>query len=241
MTQRRTWLSTLGALLPLIFVPLLMTPGSGLGQSTPANEQEFGSQPAGRMHALMERTFLKVDVLTLDLCFDSDTSEGLARALDGAENDVRDSVAQTAFNAQEAVGLIEFKRGIELGQFLEGVAEDHERAVAAGLLADSTRNALTEALPEWFSFLEERKILEGDRIHYRFYPDSVRTTFHGVDDLRRERVSVGKERRGSILGAYFAPGASLRDRLIESLWAEESELASSEGRCHLAAGPRHSS
>ena len=225
----------------LILAPLFPTNGALFAQTAPRQDEELGELATGRMHALLERTFLRVDVLTLDLCFDRATARAIAEALAPGSEDsdaVEDAVAEAALGASEAVGVLEFKRGITLEQFLEGVSEDHVRAVEAGFLADSTRQALQRALPRWYEFLANRRILEGDQIRYRFFPDSVRTTFVGAGgETLLDRVSVGRERRASILGAYFAPGGSLRDRLIESAMAGDAKPSPILDRCRVALQP----
>ena len=143
----------------------------------------------------------------------------------------RQAAASHAYAADQALGVLRFHRDVSMGQFLEGIADDHRRAVEAGLLADSTRRALADELPVWYAFLEDRGVKDGDRIVYRFEPDRVRATYVGADGRTYlDRTSEGAQRKASVLGAYFAPGASLREGLLDSLFREGRDGAD---RCRV--------
>lgn len=222
----RSWTGALRALALALVIPN----GLLLAQSDLSGDA-LGRGPFGHMKALLERTIFKVDVLTLDLCLDEPTSQALARAAGGGGEPERQKVADLAVEADRALAVIGFHRDVSMDQFLGGIGDDHERAVEAGLLADSTRRALARDLPTWYAFLEERGVKKGDRIAYRFEPGSVRVTYVGVDGRTYlDRTSLGPERRASILGAYFAPGASLRERLLDSVLAGEAVREGEAGR-----------
>lgn len=217
----------------------LPTGGSLLAQHPARDVGHLGLIPAGRMHALLERTFLRVDVLTLDLCFDGAAAEAMASVRAGPDDAGRqarnEAVVSAALAASEAIGVVEFQREIDLDQFLDGIAEDQDRAVGAGFLDDSTRIALAPTLRTWYGFLAERGIRDGDRIYYRFGPESVRATYLGVEGtVHLDERSTGAQRRASILGAWFAPGSSLREELIESLFQEGGAPEATLDRCHTA-------
>ncbi|NIP97517.1 MAG: hypothetical protein GWO24_30440, partial [Akkermansiaceae bacterium] len=73
------------------------------------------------------------------------------------------------------LAITAFERSIGLDQFLDGIEDDQEKAVEAGFLADSTFQAIQDSLPVWYAFLDQRRIQDGDRIFYRFFPGGVRT------------------------------------------------------------------
>lgn len=210
---------------------LALPNGLLLAQADRLPGDALGRGPFGHMQALLERTLFKVDVLTLDLCLDAPTSEALARVAGRGGEPERTEMAHLAFRADRALAVIRFHRDVSMDQFLDGIGDDHQKAVEAGLLADSTRRALDKDLPTWYAFLEERGVKEGDRIAYRFEPGSVRATYVGVDGRTYlDRTSRGAQRRASILGAYFAPGASLRDRLLDSVLADDAGREDEKGR-----------
>jgi len=198
-----------------------------------SDDVPLGQEPYGHLQARLERTIFMVDVLSLDLCFDSATATAIGSAVEAPAGDdaARDEVARVALGAPRALGVVEFLRDVSLDQFLDGIGADHDRAVRAGMLDDSTRNALRTDLRDWYGFLEGRGIRDGDRIGYRFAPDRVRTTYVGVEgQTHLDRIARGTQRRASVLGAYFAPGASLREGLIDSV-LEVREPRDGPGRC----------
>lgn len=218
-------LPAVSPLLPAVSPPLLAQ------QPQP----EPGSAPFSRMHTLLQRTLLKVDVLTVDICFDSATARQLTpfavRArLSGA---AADSLARVALGGEQARARVEFLRDVSLAQFLDGVREDLRQAVKAGLLTGADYRVLDAGLPGWYAALERRGIRKGDQIIYDMGPDAVRTSF-----LRREGAppiehSVrGRGLRNSPLATWLARGSSFRPGLLDSLRGEGARArAGSPGSC----------
>jgi hypothetical protein len=190
-----------------------------------SDDIRLGASPFGHMHMLFERTIFNVDVLTLDVCFDSATAETVAVHARGGRTDAGDdAIAAAAIDAPDALGRIRFLRGVSKGQFLDGIRDEQEKAVRAGLLADSTFRMIGDSLPVWFDFLDDRGIHDGDRIVYVFRDDSLRTVYHGEDGtVLLDRTDVGKQRRTSVLATWFAPRSDFRRPLLESL--EDSDAA----------------
>jgi len=182
-------------------------------------DPDLGALPFGHMHMLLEKTIFKVDVLTLDVCLDARTAEAIAPwARTGAEGSMADSIADVAMAAPSATGLIRFRRGVSLGQFLDGIRDEQKKAVDAGLLERATFDMITDSLPAWFDFLQERGIHEDDRIAYEFRGDSLRTIFRDAGGpVLLDRTDVGSQRRISVLATWFAPGSAFRRPLLRSL------------------------
>jgi hypothetical protein len=179
----------------------------------------LGTRPYGHMRMTLERTIFQIDVLTIDVCFDSTTADRFAAfvGMEGAE----DSIAAVAIRAGSAIGRIRFLRNASRNQFLDGIRDEQEKAVRAGLLSDSTFRRIGESLPIWFEFLEERGVRDGDQISYVFGGDSLRSFYRGVDGtVWLDRTDVGPDRSLSVLATWFAPETSFRKPLIRSLTAD---------------------
>jgi hypothetical protein len=200
-----------------------------LAVSGPAPAQTVAADPAPRgswMGTLLERTFLGLDVLTVDICFDAGTAARLARlAASGSRiaGPLADSVMHAALEGERATARVVFRRDLSLRRFLDTVGEDQRRAVAAGLLSDSVHQAIKAALPLWFEALETRGIRNGDQLLYEMGRDTIRSTYLGREgSVLLERTDAGRERRNSVLGTWLAPGASLRAGLLRSLEARNA-------------------
>lgn len=186
------------------------------------------------MRTILEKTFLKVDVLSLDLCLDSAAATRIA-ALLGQDNghEVDDSIAQVAIDAHEALGRIRFLRDVGFGQFLDGIIEEQRNAVKSGFLDDSTHVAVRAGLPQWFSFLENRDIKKGDEVVYHIRGDTIRTTFTDAQGIvLMDRTDTGASRRRSVLVTWLAPRSGFRNGLLESLHRPVDE----GGACRPAPG-----
>jgi len=181
------------------------------------------TEPArGRwMGTLLERTFLRIDVLTVDLCLDAAAGariEALTAGADRVAGAVADSVTRAVLESGQATARVVFRRDLTLSRFLESVAEDQGKAVSAGLLSDTASRAIRDALPGWFAPLRERGIFDGDQLVYAMGSDSIRSRYIGRDgSVLLDRMDTGRERRISVLATWLAPGASLRNGLLRSL------------------------
>jgi hypothetical protein len=199
-------------------------------------EAQSGGAPelnGAHMRTTLEKTFLKIDVLSLDLCLDSAAAVRIRALMTQPDEEAADSIARAAIEANEALGRIRFLRDIGYGQFLDGIAEEQRNAVKTGLLDDSTHVAVRASLPEWFSFLENRDIKEGDEIVYHIRGDTIRTTYLDARGIvLMDRRDNGPSRRRSVLVTWLAPGSGFRDGLLESL----RKPAAAAGACRPAPG-----
>lgn len=182
-----------------------------------ARDTESGSYV--EMQALLEKTIFKVDVLTLIVRLLDAEAQAVRRAdvAGDRRDEQRAALAQQAIHARRACAIIEFRRGVSLGQFLNGVDENMRRARDANIITAAEHAMIADELPEAFSFLRDRKIQEGDRILYDIRGDSLTTRYVSVvGELLLEQTDVGPERRLAVLGSYFAPKSEFRKNLLDS-------------------------
>lgn len=186
--------------------------------------------PYARMEMLLERTIFRVNVLTLTVRLGPDDAARIRALATGRARSpaIEDSIARTAARSTNAFARIEFRRTISLGQFVGAVRSNLRKAVADDYLSETDGRRIGDALPRWFSFLEERKIHAGDRILYRIRGDTLRTVFLSADgDVLLDQTDVGPERRLAVLGSYFAEGSDFRRGLLRSLFSARRDGRSS--------------
>jgi len=209
-------------LLPLTTAPLhaqsaRSSPPSGI----PVDTTGLGRGPHARMHMLLEKTLFQVDVLTLEVRLGATETERidvLIAAGRPSGEPLRDSVAAVALGAREAWARLEFKRNVSLSQFLDGVRDNLREATRAGVIEPRTFRGISDDLPVWYAFLDQRGIHAGDQMYYRIHGDSLHTVYvANSGETLLDQVDVGPERRLSVLGGYFAPGSDFRDKLVDSL------------------------
>lgn len=206
---------------------------AGLGSAAPARAQSAG-EPLGRaawshMHMLLQKSVFKVDVLTVDICFDAATAAriGGIAARGPLKGAAAQAVTRAALDGRRAFARVEFVRDVSLGQFLDGVGDDLRKARDTGLIADSTYRVISTGLPRWYAFARARGIHKGDQIIYEMEPDAIRTRFltrEGTTPL--DDVEPGRARRNSPLASWLAPGSEFRAKLLESLPASPGSAAS---------------
>jgi hypothetical protein len=215
--KMRTKLSLLVAL-----AALAMLVGRTVRAEQPALDIDgLGRNPYGRMYMLLEKTFLNIDVLTVEMRFGPETADALRGLAQGHKltSELIDSIATRAYRAEDAYVEIRFKRGVSLDDFVDAVRTNLERARKANMIDEANFQNVSRNLPRWFGFLEERGIKSGDRILYRARPSSMRTIYverDGKVDL--DQTDQGSAPRLALLGGYFAPGSDFRKGLVESLF-----------------------
>jgi hypothetical protein len=187
----------------------------------PLDTASLAEGPYARMRMLWEKTFLKVDVLTLEVRVDPETRDRLAALAGGRTLSKRlaDSLAAAVIDTRDAFIRIRFERDVSLKQFLSGVDDNLRKARDAGIIDAAAYDTISAGLPRWFGFLSERGIEDGDRILYRIRGDTLRTVFVSVGgDVLLDQTDVGAERRLAVLGSYFVQGSDFREGLIRSLF-----------------------
>lgn len=197
-------------------------PGQSLAADTTiaADTVGAGAGTFGRMHMLLERTILKVDVLTLDVRVGPTTAARIKRLVtkSSGSGGLSESVAAAALEATDVLTRLEFHRDVGLDRFLGGIRDNLRRATRAGIVTPDQFRSISADLPQWYSFLADRDIRSGDRMYQRVRSDTLRTVYVGAEgDLLLDQVDVGPERRLAVLGGYFAPGSDFREGLVASV------------------------
>ena len=205
----------------LILLLLLLAPRFTQALDFPFSTQGFGEAPYSRMYTILEKTFLDVDVLRLEIYFSKETARSLELILAAKENspNVDQRLADTAGHAEEAVAKIQFLRSVSLAQFLQGIQDNLVLAKNAGYISNADYANISQGLPKWYAFLKERGIHNGDLMYYQIHHNTLRVIYKSADDgqILLDQTDVGPERRLSVLGSYFAAGSDFREGLLRSL------------------------
>lgn len=181
---------------------------------------ELASGPFSRMHMLLEKTVLKVDVAKIEVAVDKQTQEKLAAAAAGKTFSpaLESELAKIVLKADEAIIQMKFVRDVSLSQWIDGVRDSLDKAVAAGLLSPALKKQVSDGLPMWFKAAEARGLKVGDRIIYRVRANSLRSMIVQNDGkVVVDRTDEGADKGDMALASYFAPGTDYRTLLLQSL------------------------
>jgi len=198
--------------------------GSAVEASIPMDTAALMEGPHVTMRMLYERTLFAVDVLWLTVQLGPEDAKRIEALAQGQEysKQLADSIAQVAIHSRNAFVRSDFQRDVSQDQFFDGVRDNMEKAMDAGIVDRATYVMISNGLPVWYDFLAERGIRDGDQILYRIVGDTLRTQFVGFDgEVLRDQTDVGPERRLSVLGSYFARNSNFREKLIKSLFTED--------------------
>jgi hypothetical protein len=183
-------------------------------------DSDLGKGAFSKMHMLLEKTVLKVDVATIDVRVDPKTETKLAELSKGKpySSGLEKELANATLAAEGAVIQLKFVRDVSLDQWIDGVRESLEKAQEAGMIDGGLRAKVSSGLPEWFKALKDSGFHDGDRVLYKITPGQLRT----VAVLKDGRVAVdrndtGTEKTKLVLASYFAPGTDYRELLLRSL------------------------
>jgi hypothetical protein len=176
--------------------------------------------PFSSMHMLLEKTFLEIDVATIDVRVGKRVQSEFARLASGKpySEALEAQLARAAVAAELALIQLAFVRDIPLGRWIDGVRESLEKARRAGLIAAELQKRVSDGLPEWFSAVEADGFRKGDRIVYEVRDGALRT----VALTRSGKVLLDRTDKGDalarvVLASYFAPGTDYRTPLLASL------------------------
>jgi len=181
---------------------------------------ELANGPFSHMRMLLEKTVLKVDVAKIEVAVDKPTQEKLAAVAAGKpfSPGLESELAKIVLKADEAIIQMQFVRDVSLGQWIDGVRESLDKAVAAGLLSPALKKQVSDGLPNWFKAAEARGLKVGDRIIYRVRANSLRSMIVQNDGkVVVDRTDEGADKGDMALASYFAPGTDYRTLLLQSL------------------------
>lgn len=187
-----------------------------------------GPSSSVQMQTLLEKTIFSIDVLWLTLRIQGPAGERLQEIKERhtLTDEIADSVAGVAVDAGCAVAQIDFLRDISRDRFLDGLRGSTRKAWEAGLLDEETFRFIEEASTDWYPFLRERGVLDGDQMTYRIRGDTLKIEYRSPDgELLLDQTDVGPGRTRSVLAGYFAPGSDFRDGLMEALFRKEEAAA----------------
>jgi hypothetical protein len=203
-----------------LFLTLCVGALMAAGALPSLNSKELGEGSYSLAHMLLEKTFLKVDVLTLDIRFGKPTQEKIAAAADGKafSSGLANEVASLAIGADRAVVQMKFARDVGLDKWIDVLKENIAQARKANLTTAALEKKVNDNLPKTFAPLSERGYLKGDRLFYDVRPDSLRTVVVATDG----KVLVDVSTRESdvarvVMAAFFAPDSEFRAPLLKSL------------------------
>ena len=173
------------------------------------------------MHMLLEKTVLKVDVLTVDVRVGKKAHAGLSKLATGNQYSeaLGNQLAPIAIKAENAVVQLTFKRSVPLNTWIGEVRKNLQQAKDAGLITAALQQKVSNGLPEWFAVIQDRGYKEGDRLLYRVYPDKLITAVVSKEGLPlMYRTDSGKEARSVVMASYYAPKSDFRELLLQSLF-----------------------
>ena len=101
------------------------------------------------MHMLLEKTVLKVDVLTVDVRVGKDVHRRFIEVIGKNKQyseQLGERLAAVALGADDALVQVRYLRKITFGQWMEGVLENLERAEAAKLITPEIRRRVQARL-----------------------------------------------------------------------------------------------
>lgn len=212
--------STLVAAFAALALSTAALPAAHAGEAAPSlSAGDLASGAFSKMHMLLEKTILKVDVVTLDVRVDSKAQSEFQRIAQGKSisGAVEEQLAKAALATENAVVQMRFERDVSLSQWFDQVSESLDKAVKAGYITGARKAQVMSSLPQWFAPVKDRGFKEGDRVMYRVKPGSLRTVLVTVDGKMPVDKSDAGDAAKVLFAGYFAPGADMRVPLLRSL------------------------
>ena len=185
------------------------------------DSSDLAQGPYAYMHMLLQKTFLKVNVATIEVRVDKPTQthlSGLATGQPYSEG-LADQLAHAAIGAERAVVQMKFKRDVSLDRWIGVVRENLEQARKAGLIDSGIEQKVGQGLAQSFSALKSRGYEKSDRLIYAVAPGSLHTAVVSESgQVLIDRVDQDPGARKAVMACYFAKGSDFRESLLRSLW-----------------------
>ena len=173
-----------------------------------------------RLDYVLEKTFLKIDAVRLELQVLDGTPSRVAELIDGSTRDeeLEDSVAAAYGDVESAKFRLEFLVSFSLDRFLDGNRDSMQGLAKAGIISEAEAERLYLENERRFAILEESGMKEGDRLEHELRGDSIITRFIDASGVTRiDELRVGPERRAALLGSFFGPESEFRDGLLDQV------------------------
>lgn len=190
----------------------------------PDGTADLGTGRYARMRMRLEKTFLKIDVLDLEIIVSKPTAETLEKLVKGKDYSKRleQEVATAVVRTTDAYAGLVFLMDVDFDQFVEGGRANVKRAYDAKMVTKEEYDRVSAGLPTWFAFLKERGVREGDRLQYRGSPKGLRTIYNDPKGKKLSEIThAGAAPLGTMLASYFAPESDFREPLVRSLFTSQ--------------------
>jgi hypothetical protein len=118
------------------------------------------------MRMCLERTILKLNVMSVRVRFDVPTQRQVRALASGEQYSDRLAarIAQVAVHADTAQAVLGFQREVELEEFLSSLSKGVREATEVGWISPATAAKLRGKLSDWFEPLRGRDFQEGERL-----------------------------------------------------------------------------
>lgn len=185
------------------------------------DSKELAQGAYAYMHMLLQKTFLKINVATIEVRIDKPTQVRLSGLATGKtfSDGLAEQLTHTVIGAERGVVQMKFKRDVSLDRWMGVVRENLEQTRKAGLIDAGLEKRVSQGLPESFVALKSRGYEKDDRLIYEIGPGTVRTVVvSGAGQVLVDRLDQDPSLRKVVLCSYFAPGSDFRDPLLRSLF-----------------------
>jgi hypothetical protein len=205
-----------------IALVLLLLAGRASTEPLPSlDSKEWAEGRYSSMHMLLRKTFLEVNVLTVDVRVGKGVHRRFVEIIGSKpySDELGKRLAGVAVDADDALVQVRYLRNVSFKQWLEGVAENFDYAQAAGLIPPELRRRIEARLPVMFRAITARGFERGDRLLYRVSSSSLRS----VVVTKKGKILVdqndpGRESGRVVMASYFAPNNEFREPLLRSLF-----------------------
>jgi len=204
-----------------VWLVTILAAGAAWAGALPSlNSADLAQGAYSSMHMLLEKTFLKVDVLTVDVRFGKADQARFRQLASGKKYspELGRELAKVAIASDHAVVQLHFVRDVSLDQWMDAVRDNLAQAKAAGLISAALQKRVGGGLPKTFALLQERGYEEGDRLLYGIRGATLDTAvISAKGKVLMQKHDDDRELSRVVLASYFAPGSDFRELLLRSM------------------------
>jgi hypothetical protein len=206
--------------LSILLVMLMSSNVASASDARSLESQGLGHGAYGRMHVRVQKTFLKINVATLDIQFGPRTRDHFAAVAKGQQysEQLAEQIARIAQSSDDALIRLRFERNIPYSRWIDDVRNTLKLSHKAGVVDERSYERAKAELPRLFSVVEARGFRKGDQLLWRVRPSSLRIVLLSSQNaVLLDHTADGTAPARMVLAGYFSPGIDCREALIRSL------------------------
>jgi hypothetical protein len=194
---------------------------AGASTQPPLDGRGLADGPYATLQGVLKKTLFRIKVVQVEMRVDPETQRELAAITAGSRYSRARArrVVEAAMEADNVLVTARLQRDVPFDMYVDALYADLDQAERSGLISGDAYQALAWLVPEWLEPIERRGLRKGDKLSCRVGANGLRIVYQAADGtVLLDRTARDRAPGRAVLAAYLAPGTTLSDMLVRSLF-----------------------